>query len=230
MRPLYKNMLQGLINILLLSFLAIVEAKSQSMSMSKSTSLGQRIEFAFDNVKKNESVYIDPQLEREVIDEFYRRISLLNSQRFNNNDKTNNLVQYYSTQEGMEKLLKDWIKKDSFNWDSVLNVKDSIVKMKPASSSSVMADGNGVRPLTWVRPKVPDKYATLIIRNEPQNLDVEIYLDNRFICTLKDAVYGLRIHSGEEYMFEMRLGDKVYCRTNITLNKQERRITKCNLN
>jgi hypothetical protein len=73
----------------------------------------------------------------------------------------------------------------------------------------------------------PNKYAILII-NEPDKPEAEMYLDGKFIKELKLIKNGVRVWSNHRYEYEIKLENTVYCKDTITLVPRDKKTVKCN--
>ena len=80
-----------------------------------------------------------------------------------------------------------------------------------------------------MRSNVPNKYATLMINITPVSDTASVFLNGKFICTVKQAEKGLRLHSNKDYRFEVKVGNRVYCRSTIKLEGKEIRETNCSI-
>jgi len=70
--------------------------------------LKENIKIAFDNFKIKDSVSLESDLEEEVKANYVMNFVNLKPEYFNNKDKARELIQYYSTSDGIEEILHGW--------------------------------------------------------------------------------------------------------------------------
>ena len=205
-------------SFIVISLLYSSSISAQSQHVSKEE---RNIYSALENLKIKDSLLIESQLSLEITRDYYEELMNLNPEVFGNKNKAKELIQYYSTPKGIEEIMKQWIKQTESNSNEILPIGTTLYMKIYFNSENLGA---------MIKPNLPNKYATLIIINEPEDLDADIYLNNNFVCTIIQAKNGIRVHSGQPYQFELRLADKVYCKSTITLSQQEKKITKCKNN
>jgi hypothetical protein len=191
---------------------------AQAQAPGDTAAIRHNIDQAFEQVKQRDSVYLDPELEQELKADYFNRITTLSPGSFANKDNAKFMIARYATAEGTEEILRDFLNSAGGTHDEIYFIGSWLyVKVYTNSSNA----------LGYIRPDVPNQYATYLVQLEPETSGALIYLNGKAICPVAQAKNGIRVHSNKKYLVEIKAGGKTCCSNEIVFNKQERKLVKC---
>ena len=173
------------ISIKLLIIIVLCVLFSVSINAQNNSSSGEikrNIETAFTNFKLRDTLAIEPELEKELKKSYYQALISLKPDNFRNANMVNALKQYYSTPTGIEYILSQWMRNTGSNSDKIFSVGDYLFMKIDFISRNPDAEFLPTSPRKYdsIKPSSPsqyatrpthlNKYATIIIINEPKNL------------------------------------------------------------
>ena len=183
-------------------------------------SLKINIKIAFTSIEETDSLFFDTQVKQEFILDYLKYFGDNNSEQFNNQELAKKIIQYYSTPDGIKNLILGYNETMNDNSHEIFSIG-----MKAYMKVYMNTDN----PHALMMPNVLNKYALLLPKITPITNNTGLYLNSKFICLVKQAKNGVRVHSGKKYLLEFKLDQKVYCKDTITFEKQEQKIVKCNI-
>ena len=181
------------------------------------------IDLAFENYKMRDSLLLDPELEQELKQAYYEEITALDPKNFFNQNAAKHLINFYSQPEGIEDILRDWIKATELPWANILSIDEELWMRVHFGSKNP-------KETHHMKSHVPNKYATLVVNNKPSKKEADIYLNGKFISSTKEAKKGIRVYSGKPYKLQLKRNRKTYCETKIILDEQEVQTQICKAN
>lgn len=178
------------------------------------------INIAFNSLEEIDSLYFDYQIKQEFISDYLKYFGEISPKSFNNEKNAKNLIFYYSTPNGIKDLLLEYIKTMSQNYDEMFSFgMEAYMKVYFSSDNEA----------ALMRPNSLNKYAILLPIIVPENNEAHLYLNSKFICVVKQAKNGVRVHSGKEYQLEFKMKNIICCKESIIFNNKEERIVECKI-
>ncbi len=183
--------------------------------------LETNINIAFENLEKTDSLYFDPTIKDEFIQDYLEYFGDISPEQFNSKNKAESWITYYSNPKGIKELILEFNKKMDGDFDEIFSIgMDAYMKVY----------FNSDNPGAMMLPNVLNKYALLLPKVEPTDENVAIYLNSNYICLVKQAKNGIRVHSGKEYVIEFKLNNTINCSDKHIFIKQEQKVINCEIN
>lgn len=198
----------------------LVTAKSYSQQTISKDSLKRNINIAFNSLAEIDSLFFEPQLKEELILDYLKYFWNISDKNFNNKDKAKNLINYYSTPEGIKNLIREYSNTMSKNYTEIFSFGQEAYINVYSNSDNINA---------MMRANSLNKYALLLPKTESENTDYELYINSKFICFVKQAKNGIRVHSGKEYLIEFKLDKKASCSQIVSFTEQEQKVISCKI-
>lgn len=203
---------------LLLFLVTFFTSKIYGQGIVSKDSLEMNINKAFVSLEISDSLFFEPMIKKEFIQDYLKYFENISPEQFNDKNAARGLILYYSKPNGIKELILEYNETMDEDFKEIFSI-GMMTYMKVYFNSD--------NPGAMMMPNSLNKYALLLPKIEPKDEDVELYLNSEYICLVREAKNGIRVHSEKEYLIEFKLDNKVKCSNQHVFIKKERKVIKC---